>query len=82
MCVSIVCGLLEAILACLVISPSASPKGYIFVVTRRCNYTSPFVYIFLLIITSVALGISLWLKHLPWGANFPERMADRTDGEV
>lgn len=40
MCVSSMCGLLEAILACLVISPPASLKGNIFVVTRPCNYTS------------------------------------------
>lgn len=45
----------------------------------QLHLSTPFVYIFLLIITSVALGISLWSKCLPWEANFPERTAGRTD---
>lgn len=39
MCVSNMCGLLAAVLACLVISPSASLKGNIFVVSMPRNYT-------------------------------------------
>lgn len=62
MCVSSMCGLLEAILARLVIRHSASLKlehfcGYKAV---QLHLSAPFVYTFLLIITSV----SLWLKTL------------------
>lgn len=78
------CGPLRPILACLVISPSASLMGNIFCGFEAVQLHLPtsFVYIFLLIITRVALCFFGVVRACSQGASFPERMTERDGGKV